>query len=570
MVRAIGCMRLSTDPARDPERGRATILQALDAGVRLFDTADSYALDSSEAHHNEAMIADALRAWGGPRQEVTIATKGGLVRTATGGWVPRGGGDHLYAAAERSRAILGTLDRFQLHVVDPNVSFRASLKGLRRILDEGIATEIGLSNVRLAELEQAVDALPIRSVQVEVSPFADTAVRGGVVGACLERGIEVLAFRPFGGAKKVRGLFRDPVVVAIAAGLGVAEPVVVLSWLESFGVVPLPGPTRPQTAASCAARVPIGEADLAALDERFPWSRVLRAPWVDRRPPRAASEVVLLMGSPAAGKTTLALARDGIRFNRDERGGTLRGLLGEMTAAIRGGAERVVLDNTYPTRAQRNEVIDAAWHAGAHVRCVHVDVSLEDAQANAIERMLARYDRLLEPAEIKAAPEPNTFGPNALFRWADEYEAPSPDEGFELVETIPFERATDPSREVPAVLVDVDSVGREGVEAALAPWPDRLALAQGWLPGASREEAATAVSALRERFPRLADAAFCTHGAGPPVCWCRKPIAGLGLLLFRRHRVDAARSVFVGRTALDRTVARRLGAAFVEFPLRDA
>src|SRR6185295_4636327 len=98
MVRAIGCMRLSTDPARNPERSRATILRALDAGVRFVDTADSYALDPSEVHHNEQMIADALDAWEGPRHEVTIATKAGLVRTPGGGWLPKGGADHLYAS----------------------------------------------------------------------------------------------------------------------------------------------------------------------------------------------------------------------------------------------------------------------------------------------------------------------------------------------------------------------------------------------------------------------------------------------------------------------------------------
>jgi histidinol phosphatase-like enzyme len=70
--------------------------------------------------------------------------------------------------------------------------------------------------------------------------------------------------------------------------------------------------------------------------------------------------------------------------------------------------------------------------------------------------------------------------------------------------------------------------------------------------------------------PRLTDAAFCTHGAGPPVCWCRKPIAGLGLLLFRRHGADPARSIYVGRTTLDRTQATRLGCRFVEFQPPDA
>ncbi len=570
MVRAIGCMHLSTDPARDDDRARSTVLAALDAGVRFLDTADSYALDPSDAHHNERMIAQALGAWSGPRRDVTVATKVGIVRTANGGWMPRGNADHLRASAARSAEILGTLDRVQLHVVDPGVSFASSLKGLRRILDDGTAKEVGLANVRLAELERAVDTLPIASVQVELSPLVGTTARGGVVRACLDRGIQVLAYRPFGGQKKVRSLLREPVVVAIAAGLGVAESAVILSWLESLGVVPLPGPSRPETAAACAARAVLGAADLAALDERFPWSQVLRVPWFDRRPARAESEVVIVMGSPAAGKTTLALARGGVRLNRDERGGTLRDLLDEMSAAIRGGAERVVLDNTYPTRAQRNEVIDAAWRAGAHVRCVLVDTSLDDAQANAIHRMLDRYDRLLEPAEIKAAPEPNTFGPNALFRWADELEVPAASEGFEHLEVLEFRRAPESTRATAAVLLDLDAVGRDRVGEAIVRWPAPLALAQGWLPGASLDEAAAARATLLARFPRLTDVAFCTHGAGPPVCWCRKPIAGLGLALFRRHHVDPLQSSFVGRTALDRTLARRLGTAFVEFVPRDA
>jgi aryl-alcohol dehydrogenase-like predicted oxidoreductase len=570
MVRAIGCMRLSTDPARDSQRAMSTLLEALAAGVRFFDTADSYALDASEPHHNERMIADALAAWGGPRQEVTVATKVGIVRTANGGWIPKGGADHLYASAEQSRTVLGTLDRVQLHVVDPAVPFKSSLKGLRRILDAGIARTIGLSNVRVAELEQAVDLLPIASVQIELSPLVDGAVRGGIVGTCIDRGIDVLAYRPFGGAKRARSLLRDPVVVAIAAGLGVAESTVVLSWLEGFGVVPLPGPSRPQTAAACGARTAIEPADLRALDDRFPWSRLLRAPWIERRPERGSSEVAIVMGSPASGKTTVALARGGVRLNRDERGGTLRGLLGEMTVAIRGGAEQIVLDNTYPTRAQRNEVIDAAWQAGAYVRCVLVDTSIEDAQANAIHRMLQRYDRLLEPHEIKSAPEANTFGPNVLFRWAAEYEAPTASEGFEGVDAIAFRRAPDPACTNAAVLVDLDAAGKDRVEQVIDRWPDRIVLGQGWMPGASPEQAAAARAALLAACPRLTDVAFCTHGAGPPVCWCRKPIAGLGLLLFRRHGVDPSQSYFVGRTALDRTLARRLGSTFVEFEPDDA
>jgi histidinol phosphatase-like enzyme len=56
-----------------------------------------------------------------------------------------------------------------------------------------------------------------------------------------------------------------------------------------------------------------------------------------------------------------------------------------------------------------------------------------------------------------------------------------------------------------------------------------------------------------------ADCVFCPHGAGPAVCWCRKPLPGLGVLLVERHQVDVARSVHVGEGASDATLARVLG-----------
>ena len=65
----MGCMRLSTAPDRDDARAIAVIHAALDAGVRLLDTADAYAHDASEMGHNERLIAQALRSWSGDRPE---------------------------------------------------------------------------------------------------------------------------------------------------------------------------------------------------------------------------------------------------------------------------------------------------------------------------------------------------------------------------------------------------------------------------------------------------------------------------------------------------------------------
>ena len=82
------------------------------------------------------------------------------------------------------------------------------------------------------------------------------------------------------------------------------------------------------------------------------------------------------MGIPGAGKSRLAedyAARGHLRLNRDERGGTLRALAAELDAALRSGTRRVVLDNTYATRATRSRVVEAAARHGAVVRCVWLD-----------------------------------------------------------------------------------------------------------------------------------------------------------------------------------------------------
>ena len=90
----MGCMRLSTDPARDDEHAIAVIHAALDAGVRLLDTADAYCRDESDTGHNERVIAHAIASWNGERHQVLVATKGGLTRPQ-GAWVPDGRAKHL-------------------------------------------------------------------------------------------------------------------------------------------------------------------------------------------------------------------------------------------------------------------------------------------------------------------------------------------------------------------------------------------------------------------------------------------------------------------------------------------
>jgi histidinol phosphatase-like enzyme len=56
----------------------------------------------------------------------------------------------------------------------------------------------------------------------------------------------------------------------------------------------------------------------------------------------------------------------------------------------------------------------------------------------------------------------------------------------------------------------------------------------------------------------------CPHGAGPPRCWCRKPLPGLGVAAIHRHRLDPARCLYIGDGSLDPGFARKLGFTFRE------
>src|SRR5262249_61687321 len=104
-----------------------------------------------------------------------------------------------------------------------------------------------------------------------------------------------------------------------------------------------------------------------------------------------------------AGKSTYASdleARGYERLNRDTLGGSLADLIPRLDRALASGRRRVVLDNTYPTRASRNEVIECAWTHGVPVRCVWLATELAQAQINAILRMIDAHGSLPTPEDI--------------------------------------------------------------------------------------------------------------------------------------------------------------------------
>ncbi|MER7053982.1 aldo/keto reductase [Streptomyces sp. NPDC000351] len=103
----LGAMPLSIEHRPDETRAIATVHAALDAGVTLVDTADSYHWHADEAGHNELLIARALARYGGDTSHVLVATKGGRGRPGDGSWTVTATPAHLKQAAEASAKRLG-------------------------------------------------------------------------------------------------------------------------------------------------------------------------------------------------------------------------------------------------------------------------------------------------------------------------------------------------------------------------------------------------------------------------------------------------------------------------------
>ena len=564
-------MRLSTSPDRDDENGSAVIHAALDAGVTLLDTADVYCHDDKDIGHNERLVARALDGWRGERSRVIVATKGGMRRPA-GAWVADGRAKHLREACEASRRALGVemIDLYQLHAVDARTPFETSIRALAKLQDEGKIRDVGICNVTVSQIRAAQAIVAVSAVQVSLSPFDDENLRNGVAEYCRDNGIRLIAYRPLGGERE-RQLARDSTLTSIAARHGVPNELIVLAWLMDLdGIMPIPGPTRVETAASLARvfEIRLDDDDRRALDARYA-SRLLRVSRADRRPRHDTSgEVVIVMGMPGAGKSTVArgLAAQGYeRLNRDSLGGSLADMASRLDKLLAAGCNRAVLDNTYPTRKSRNEVIETAWQRGVPVRCIWLKTSVADAQINSVRRMLDVHGRLPTPEEIRERGKSDTryLLPDAQFRYERMLEAPSVDEGFVGIEERSFTRNPEPGS-ARALILDADDKWLISRGDLLQTYRDEgwLLFLHAWRPGGDASGIEASFGAVRDMLGEALHIAVCPHEAGAPICWCRKPIPGSLLEFARLRRVGLEQSIVVGTSAADRTIAERIGSRF--------
>ena len=256
----------------DPGEAIAVLRRAVELGINLIDTADSYGPAVSER-----LIAEALHPY---PPELVIATKGGLERPGPDQWTPNGRPEHLRAACEGSlrRLKLERIELYQLHRIDPAVPFEDQIGALKDLQAQGKIRHIGLSEVSVADIERARKLVPIVSVQnrynlVErrtVPPSAGVTKPQPpeqVLAHCERQGIAFIPWFPLfaGDLAKPRGP-----LARMAKRLRATPAQVALAWLlkRSPVMLPIPGTSSVQHLEENvgAALLELSDRDFQELD----------------------------------------------------------------------------------------------------------------------------------------------------------------------------------------------------------------------------------------------------------------------------------------------------------------
>lgn len=232
-------------PPPDPGRARGVLRRAVELGVQLIDTADSYG-----PYIAEELVASALYPY---PEDLVIATKGGVLRPrpglgrGTGHWGVCGRPDYLRQCIEMSlrRLNVETIDLYQLHRVDPDVPLADQIGVLVEAQEAGKIRLIGLSEVTLAQFTEARQNGQVASVQNRYhpwdwdDPFSDN---NAILRICDAEGTPFFPWEPLVSFKFTSVSARER-LGSMAADLDVTLSELALAWLlhRSPSLVPIPG-----------------------------------------------------------------------------------------------------------------------------------------------------------------------------------------------------------------------------------------------------------------------------------------------------------------------------------------
>lgn len=263
----LGAMHLSAEPGDVRAASLTLARRAVELGVTLIDTAHMYGWGA-----NEELLAEALHPY---PKDLLVTTKVGVARLPSGEAKLDGRPGVLRHQVDEAlrRLRVERIELLQLHRIDPETPLAVQLGTLRELQTEGKVGRIGLSEVTVAELDQARRIVDIASVQNRYNLL--DREHDPVLDACTAAGIAFLPWRPV--AHGTSGERAE--VAAVAAELGVTATQVALAWLLDRSPVVLPIPSTTRTAHL--------EENVAAADVRLTQSQRDRLDRLERLAERA-------------------------------------------------------------------------------------------------------------------------------------------------------------------------------------------------------------------------------------------------------------------------------------------
>ena len=286
----LGCMNFTIPGGvglTEPEKGISAIHDALDAGLDFLDTADIYAPSWDDFGRNEKYVAEALRAYSGPKDHIVVATKGGITRRPGEEFGRNGSVDYLLRAAEASCLRLGVekIQLWQHHRLDPSMEFETQVENLLALKEAGLVEHLGVSNYNAEQLEKAIEITggEIVSVQNQFNPYYRQDLE--VLSVCLANDIAFLPWSPFGGSSRAKDPQTTAVFDSIAQELGISSHAAVIAWLLAIpGCIPIPGATKSENILDLlkASEIELTEDQKQAIADSLPESEDLHWELIDQ------------------------------------------------------------------------------------------------------------------------------------------------------------------------------------------------------------------------------------------------------------------------------------------------
>lgn len=253
-----GAMRLTgfgmMGPPADLPAARATLAALPELGVDFVDTSNAYGPLVSEL-----LVRDVLH----PYREITVATKGGLLRPGPNQWLVDCRPHQLRAAVDNSLKVLGVerIDLWQLHRIDPKVPLDDQFGTVAELQREGKLRHVGLSNVQVDQIDTAAKHFVVASVQNRYHVIDRTS--DPVLARCEQLGIPFITYFPLATGALAQ---TDSILARIAADIGITPGQAALAWLlrRSPVIVAIPGTANP-----AHVRENVAAADVRLTDEQF-------------------------------------------------------------------------------------------------------------------------------------------------------------------------------------------------------------------------------------------------------------------------------------------------------------